>query len=64
MDMTKIAKYNDGYQYILLAIDIFSRYVWMVPLRDKSRNEVVHAFTKFFKEKVLKFASSDKETEF
>ena len=36
MDMTKIAKFNDCYHYILLAIDIFSWYVWMVPLMDKS----------------------------
>ena len=41
MDMMKIAKYNDGYHYILLAIDIFSHYVWTVPLRDKSGNEVL-----------------------
>ena len=46
MDMTKIVKYNDGYHFILLAIDIFSHYVWTVPLRDKSGNEVVRAFTK------------------
>ena len=61
MDMTKIAKYNDGYHYILLAIDIFSRYVRTVPLRDKSKNEVVRAFTKIFKERVVR---SDKGTEF
>ena len=60
----KIAKYNDGYHYVFLAIDIFSRFVWMVPLRDKSGNEVVRAFTKIFKEKVTKIVCSDKETEF
>ena len=63
MDMTEIAKYNNGYHYIILAIDIFSRYVWTVPLRDKSGNEVVHAFTTIFKEKVTKVVRSDKGTE-
>ena len=60
MDMTKIAKYDDGYYYILLAIDIFSHYVWTVPLKDESGNEVVCAFTKIFKERVPKFVCSDK----
>ena len=64
MDMTKIAKYNEGYHYILLAIDIFSHYVWTVPLRDKSGNEVVCALTKNFKERVPEVVRSDKGTEF
>ena len=64
MDMMKISKYNDGYHYILLAIDIFSRYVWTVPLKDKSGNEVVCAFTKIFKERVPEVVRSDKGTEF
>ena len=64
MDMRKIAKYNDCYHYILLAIDIFSRYVWTVPLRAKSGNEVVCAFTKIFKERVPKVVCSNKGTKF
>ena len=53
-----------GYHYVLLAIDIFSRYVWTVPLKDKSGNEVVHAFTKICKERVPEVVPSDKGTEF
>lgn len=44
MDMTQISEYNDGYKYVLLAIDIFSRYVWTVPLKTKQAAEVVKAF--------------------
>ena len=64
MDMTKVAKYNNGYHYILLAIDIFSRYVWTVPLRDKSGNEVIRALSKIFTERVPETVCSDKGTEF
>ena len=64
MDMTKVEKYNDGYHYILLAIDIFSCYVWTVPLRDKSGNEVLHALSKIFMERVPETVCSDKGTEF
>ena len=64
MDMTKVAKYNDGYHYILLAIDIFSWYVWTAPLTDKSGNEVVRALSKIFMERVPETVCSDKGKEF
>lgn len=35
MDMTKFKKENDGVQFVLLVIDIFSKYVWMRHLKDK-----------------------------
>ena len=40
MDMTKFAKYNNGYNFILVVIDIFSKYVWLRPLKDKKRESV------------------------
>ena len=53
-----------GYHYILLAIDIFSCYAWKVPLRGKSKNEVVCILSKIFKERVPAIVRSDKGTEF
>ena len=35
MDMSYYAKQNDGYNYILMVIDIFSKYVWLRPLKRK-----------------------------
>ena len=64
MDMTKVTKCNDSYHCILLHINIFSRYVWMMPLRDKSGNEVVCALSKIFMERVPETVRSDKGTEF
>ena len=64
MDMTKIAADNDGYRYLFLAINIFFHYVWMVPLKDKSGNEVVHVFCKIFKQGVPEIVHLDKSTEF
>ena len=37
---------NDGYRYLLVVIDIFSRYGWIEPIKDKSSKEIVHAFNK------------------
>ena len=33
---------NDGYKFILGAIDIFTRYVWTVPLLSKQAAVVLH----------------------
>jgi hypothetical protein len=43
MDMTKFAKYNNGYNFILVVIDIFSKYVWLRPLKDKKRESMSKA---------------------
>ena len=44
MDMASLAKYNDGYKYVLVCLDVFSRYLWCVPLRTKTGGEVTEAF--------------------
>ena len=38
--MKKISKWNKGYKYLLMVIDVFSKYGWIVPLKDK-RGETV-----------------------
>ena len=34
-DMQLISKFNKGFRFLLCVIDIFSKYVWLVPLKDK-----------------------------
>ena len=34
-DMQLLSKYNKGIRFLLYAIDIFSKYAWVVPLKDK-----------------------------
>ena len=34
-DMRAFSKYNDGVTFLLLVIDIFSKYGWVVPLKNK-----------------------------
>jgi hypothetical protein len=46
--MIPYANVNDGYKYILTLIDLFSRYAWAEPLKDKSANEVAAAFRRVF----------------
>ena len=43
-DMQLISKYNKGIRYILCAIDLFTKYGFFVPLKDKKGTAIVNAF--------------------
>ena len=43
-DMQLLSKYNKGIRFLLCAIDIFSKYAWVVPLKDKKGVSIVKAF--------------------
>ena len=45
-DMQSLSKYNKGIKYLLCAIDLFSKYAWVVPLKDKRGTTIVNAFQK------------------
>ena len=44
------AQDNDGYKYLLAVIDIFSRYGWVEPIKEKSAHEVINALDKILQE--------------
>ncbi len=44
MDMQYYTKVNDGIRFVLIAIDIFSRYAWAVPLENKQATTVKKGF--------------------
>ena len=43
-DVQLISKYNKGIRYLLCAFDLFCRYAFVVPLKDKKRTTIVNAF--------------------
>ena len=49
-DMQSISKFNKGFRFLLCVIDIFSKYAWVVPLKDKKGISIVNAFQKILKE--------------
>ena len=42
--------FNKRSRFLLSLIDIFSKYVWVVPLKDKNGISIVNAFEKILKE--------------
>ena len=43
-NMQLISKSNKGFRFLLCVIDIFSKYAWVVPLKDKKGISIVNAF--------------------
>ena len=47
--MQLISKFNKGFRFLLCVIDVFSKYAWVVPLKDKKAVSIVNAFQKLLK---------------
>ena len=45
-DMQLISKFDKGFGFLLCVIDIFSKYAWVVPLKDKKGVTITDAFQK------------------
>ena len=43
-DMQLISKFNKGIKYFWCVIDLFSKYAWIVPLKNKKCSSIVKAF--------------------
>ena len=48
--MQVLSKFNKGFRFLLCVIDIFSKYAWVIPLKDKKGISIVNAFQKILKE--------------
>ena len=45
-DMQLLSKFNKGFRFLLCVIDIFSKYAWVIPLKDKKTISIVNGFQK------------------
>ena len=50
IEMQQFKKWNKGYGYLLMLLDLFSKYGWIVPLKDKKGETVTEAFKTIFEE--------------
>ena len=45
-NMQLLSKFNKGFRFLLCVNDIFSKYAWVIPLKDKKDISLVNAFQK------------------
>ena len=45
-DMQLMSKFNKGFRFLLCVIEIFSKYPWVIPLKDKKGVSIVNVFQK------------------
>ena len=48
-DMQLLSKFNKRFRFLLCVIDIYNKYTWVIPLKDKEGTTVTDAFQKHFK---------------
>ena len=49
-DMQSLSRKNKGIEYLLCAIDLYSKYAFVIPLKDKKGISIVNAFNKIIKQ--------------
>ena len=49
--MQSLSKYNKSIKYLLSAIGLFSKYAWVLPIKDKKGTSIVNKFKKIISEK-------------
>ena len=64
IEMQKFVKLNKGYRYLLTCIDIFSKFAWVIPLKDKKGITIKNALEKIFNKRKTKFLWTDNGKEF
>ena len=41
-----MSKFNKEFRFLLYVVDIFSKYAWVIPLKDKKGVSIVNGFQK------------------
>ena len=49
-DMQSLSRKNKDIKYLLYAIDLYSKYAFVIPLKDKKETSIVNAFNKIIKQ--------------
>ena len=64
IELKKLSPKNSGFRYILMVIDVFSKYGWAVPLKTKKGEEIANALQSIFKDNTPKKLWVDRGKEF
>ena len=62
--MQSLSKYNKGIKYLLCTIDLFCKYAWVIPIKDKKGTSIVNSFKKIISKRKPNKIWIDKGSEF
>ena len=51
-DMQLISKFNNGFRFLLCVIDIYNKYAWVIPLKDKKGITLINIFQNILDESI------------
>ena len=51
--MQLISKFNKGFRFLLCVIEIYSKYAWVIPLKDKKGITITNAFQKILMNQIV-----------
>jgi IS30 family transposase len=63
-DVSNIRSSNQNYKYLLFVIDVFSRYLWIQLITEKTSKSVINALKVVLRSRKLNSIKSDKGSEF
>ena len=63
-DRSRFSKYKDDMKFLLTCIDCFSKFAWVLPIKNKTSQEIVRVLKIIFSKKACKHLQTDKGTEF
>lgn len=64
VDLKHLSRFNEGFKYLLTTIDVFTKYAYVVPLKNKKPNSVINALKEIFQSSKPQKLQTDKGKEF
>jgi transposase InsO family protein len=64
IELSEFKHWNNGYEYILVVIDVYSKFLWAEPLKNKGAVTVSKAFEKIIESRSCKTLQTDRGSEF
>ena len=64
VDMQPYSRWNKGYKYLLTVLDVFSKYAWVEPIKDKKGETITNASKVIINKRKPTYLWTDKGTEF
>ena len=64
VDVSALSQHNDGYKFLLVCIDLLSKFAWVEPIKNKTGKSIVGAFSRVIVKRSPKRLQTDHEKEF